>query len=132
MVATKEYLEKFGTPKTIKDLRKHVLIAYPDGIPAPFPCPNWHLDTAETDINKQEKKILSSSFSGTLKFIKAGCGIGTMNHFEIQKDENLQIIMPETFQHTVEAYFVYTQEQRRSKRVNILKEFLTKEKRYGV
>lgn len=124
LVASKEYLDQHGRPETIADLKTHTLIAYPYGIPTPFPSANWHLETAHIDINTHEKRILASSFSGTESFIKQGCGIGTLNQHEINNDSHLEIILPNLFQHTVEAYFVYTEALRNSKRIALLRDFL--------
>ncbi len=124
LVASKEYIEKHGRPETIKDLKDHNIIAYPNGIPTPFPKPNWHLDTADIDINNHPKTLLSSSFIGTLSFIKSGCGIGTINQFAIDQDPNLEVIMPDLFYHHVEAFFVFAQEQKNAKRIMLLRDFL--------
>ncbi|MGB1077087.1 MAG: LysR family transcriptional regulator [Bdellovibrionales bacterium] len=126
LVASKEYLDKYGRPKSLDDLKNHTLIAYPHDIPPPFPKPNWHLEHAQIDIDQHEKKVLSSSFFGTLSFIKSGCGIGTANLFEIEKDPNLEVILDDTFHHKIEAFFVYAQAQKKSKRILLIKDFLLK------
>lgn len=126
LVASNEYLNKYGIPETTQDLGDHTLIAYPHGTQAPFPEPNWHLFLANIDINTHKKKIISNSFSGTLSFIKAGCGIGTLNEHEIEKNSDLVKIFPDTFQHNISVYFVYASGRKRSRKIKILQTFLQK------
>lgn len=124
LAASKKYLTKHGEPKTLEDLKNHTIIAYPRGIPAPFPEPNWHLERAGINIDNHDLKILSSAFAGTLSFVKAGCGMGTLNTYEIEKDDNLIPILPDIFHHTVDAYFVYAKGQRKSRKIKLLQSFL--------
>ena len=126
LVASNEYIEKYGIPEKVQDLKGHTLIAYPHSTQVPFPEPNWHLSLANIDINTHKKKIISNSFSGTLSFIKAGCGIGTLNEHEIEKNSDLVKIFPDTFQHNISVYFVYASGRKRSRKIKILQTFLQK------
>lgn len=124
LVASHEYIEECGRPEEVHNLKDHTLIAYQHGKQTPFPEPNWHLSLANIDINTHKKKIISNSFFGTLSFIKAGCGIGTLNEHEIEKHKDLVKIFPDTFQHDISVYFVYAAGRRKSHKIKILQTFL--------
>jgi len=126
LVASNEYIEKYGIPEKVQDLKGHTLIAYPHSTQVPLPEPNWHLPLANIDINTHKKKIISNSFSGTLSFIKAGCGIGTLNEHEIEKNSDLVKIFPDTIQNNISVYFVYASGRKRSRKIKTLQTFLQK------
>ncbi len=124
LTASKEYLDLYGRPQATKDLQDHTLIAYPRGMTAPFPNPNWYLKTANIDLQTQNKQLLTSSYSSLSSFIKKGCGIGALTHSEIKEDPTLEVILPHDFTHKAGVYFVYAMEHKNSNKIALLRDFL--------
>lgn len=124
--ASKAYLKAKGTPKTIKDLKKHTLIGYPENVPAPFADPNWLFRMADLEGESALNTIMVNSIYGIFETVKAGAGIAALPDYMIAKDENIVQILPETVRPPVEVYFVYPEERRHSKRIGIFRDFLIK------
>jgi DNA-binding transcriptional LysR family regulator len=59
--------------------------------------------------------------------IEAGLGIGTVPHYMLADRPRLQKILTDIKPPTVEAYFVYPEELRTSKRVAVFRDFLLAE-----
>ena len=60
--------------------------------------------------------------------ILSGCGIGALPAFMAQGETDLVCILPETLRGpTIDAYFVYPEELRRTQRVEVFRDFLLKE-----
>jgi len=55
--ASPKYLEKYGYPKTIKDLDKHKFISFGKGAPSPVYNPDWALKLGIKDQKKKEKLL---------------------------------------------------------------------------
>ncbi len=127
LCASKDYLKAKGTPKSLKDLKKHTLIGYPENVPAPFADPNWLFRAAEIEAESVESDtIMLNSISGICEAVKAGAGIAALPDYMIAQNKDMVQILPEAVRPPVEVYFVYPEERRHSKRISIFKDFLLK------
>lgn len=126
LCASKDYLKDRGTPKSVKDLKDHTLVGYPENVPAPFTDPNWLFRTAEVETEGGSDIIMMNSIYGILEAVKAGAGIAALPDYMIATDKNLIKILPSATRPPVEVYFVYPEERRNSKRIGIFKDFLLK------
>lgn len=124
--ASKDYLKKHGTPKSVKDLQNHALIGYPENVPAPFADPNWLFRIAETQPENNRSTIMLNSIYGIFEAVKSGAGIAALPDYLIAKDKDLVTILPDAVRPPVGVYFVYPEERRHSKRIGIFKDFLLK------
>ncbi|MFP4313472.1 MAG: LysR family transcriptional regulator [Alphaproteobacteria bacterium] len=121
--ASRAYLNEYGVPESIKDLRDHRLIGFlPQGTP-PFSAPNWLFE--EADINVQDDNImLANSVNGIICAVENDAGIGVLPDYVIHRNKNLQILLPHLVRPDVDLYFVYAEERRNSKRIATFRDFL--------
>ncbi|MDB5490909.1 MAG: bacterial regulatory helix-turn-helix, lysR family protein [Micavibrio sp.] len=124
LCASPDYLKKHGTPKDIKELRKHTLIGFPENVPAPFSNPNWLFRLAGVDPEVDNNLLMLNSMYAIQRTVESGAGIAALPHYMIRGNPNLQTILPEAERTGVEMYFVYPEERRNSKRIAILRDFL--------
>jgi DNA-binding transcriptional LysR family regulator len=124
--ASKDYLKKNGTPKSVKDLKSHTLIGYPDNVPAPFADPNWLFRMAEIESDSNRNTIQLNSIYGIYEAVKSGAGVAALPDYLIAKDKDIVTILPDAIRPPVEVYFVYPEERRHSKRIAIFRDFLSK------
>lgn len=126
LCASKDYLKSKGTPKTVKDLKKHTLIGYPENVPAPFADPNWLFRLAEIEGESQSDTIMMNSIYGILEAVKSGAGIAALPDYMVAQEQGVVQILPDTTRPPVEVYFVYPEERRHSRRISLFKDFLQK------
>lgn len=124
--ASKDYLKKNGTPKNVKELKKHTLIGYPENVPAPFADPNWLFRMADVDGESDTTTIMMNSIYGIFEAVKAGAGIAALPDYMIAGNKDVVQILESTTRPPVDVYFVYPEERRNSKRIGIFKDFLLK------
>jgi DNA-binding transcriptional LysR family regulator len=125
--ASKDYLKKNGTPKSVKDLRKHTLIGYPENVPAPFADPNWLFRIADVDNEEAVPgTIMVNSIYGIFEAVRAGAGIAALPDYMVSENKDIVRILDSTTRPPVDVYFVYPEERRHSKRIGIFKDFLLK------
>lgn len=126
--ASQEYLEKYGTPRTLKELAQHKLIGFA-GWHLPLPNINWLMNRlVKEKILPQPKVCLAiNNVAAIGKAIAAGNGIGTLPFYTAAAHPNLVRILPEIHSPLAEAFFVYPEELRSSKRISVFRDFLLEE-----
>ena len=125
LFASPDYLNKHGRPKTIEDLDDHKLIAYGDLATSPIRNIDWLL---EDGAKKKRKPFLEiNNIYGVLQAVKSGIGIGSLPDYLVQGSTNITRVLEEADGHEFPAYFVYTQELRKSKRIAAFRDFIEKE-----
>ena len=93
--ASKEYLKKHGTPHKAEDLDKHRIIVYG-----------------------------TESRPAMRKAVQSGLGVAAIPDFMQVETQDLVRVLPEVPAAEAEAYFVYPEELRTSKRIAVFRDFL--------
>jgi len=118
------YINRFGTPTALADLRNHRVISYGEQLPAPFPGINFLVDALrEVDPDYQPALTINNVY-GMARAVEAGVGIGGLPAFLAEERRQLVRVLPELKTPSVDAYFVYPAELRESRRVTVFRDFL--------
>ena len=125
--AAPEYLEERGIPKTPQDLDAHDLIVYGDDAKPPIANLNWLLEVGTKDNKKRRPTLKVNSIYGIFRAVQSGLGIGALPDYFIREAGNLVELLPELRGPSINMYFVYPEELRRSKRIVVLRDFLVSE-----
>ena len=124
--ASPDYLKRHGTPKKIEDLNRHRIIVYGDDGRPPVRNINWLME-AGLKPGQERRPVLSiNNANAILRAIHTGLGIGAVPDFMTGDAEGLVRILPEVQGPEGEAYFVYPEELRSSKRIAVLRDFLVR------
>jgi DNA-binding transcriptional LysR family regulator len=121
---SKEYLAKHGTPKNMKELREHVLIGYPENVPAPFADSNWLFRVSGVDIATANNIIMMNSLYGIYEAVQAGVGLASLPDYLVRQTPGIKAILPDLERTPVGMYFVYPEERKHSQRISIFRDFL--------
>jgi DNA-binding transcriptional LysR family regulator len=62
--------------------------------------------------------------TGICRAVVSGLGIGSIPNFMVEETTDLVRVLPEISGPTIEAYFVYPEELRPSKRISVFRDFL--------
>ncbi len=124
--AADEYLEKHGIPQNPEDLDSHKLIIFGDDTPQPVSTINWLLHEGEDEDHPRKPVFQVNNQYGVYRAVRSGLGIAALSEFMIPEDSNLQQILPELEGPPTQAYFVYPEELRHSKRIIVFRDFLLK------
>lgn len=124
--ASPSYLEKHGTPKTAEDLDEHRIIVYGDDtrVAAPVSNVNWLLEAGASPDRRRRPVLEVNNIYGIYRAVKSGLGIAAMPEYLSSETDNLVRILPELKGPKIEAYFVYPEELRNSKRITVFRDFL--------
>ena len=127
--ASKQYLEANGTPKSVKDLDRHRLIVYGEDVRAPVEDINWLLGTGRPEGDPRMPALRVNSVHGIYRAVLSGFGIAALPYYMSEESSELQQILSDLEGPSIEAYFVYPEELRHSKRIDVLRDFLLDEVR---
>ncbi|NQV60810.1 MAG: LysR family transcriptional regulator [Alphaproteobacteria bacterium] len=125
LYASPDYLQRHGAPQSIDDLDDCPLIAYGDHAPNTLRNVNWPITFGAKPHGRRRSTILQvNNIYGLLLAIESGLGIGALPDYMITPDRPLQRILPEVDGPTTDAYFVYPEELRNTKRIGVFRDFL--------
>ena len=127
--AAPEYIEERGIPQTPQDLDDHDLIVYGDDARPPVVNLNWLLEAGTKDNVKRRPILQVNSIYGIFRAVQSGLGIGALPDYMSREVSNLVELLPELRGPSIDAYFVYPEELRKSKRIVVLRDFLVNEVR---
>jgi len=122
--ASKEYLAKHGTPKNVKELREHVLMGFPENVPAPFADSNWLFRVSGVDVSSSSNIIMMNSLYGIYEAVQAGVGLASLPDYLVRQTPGIKAILPDLERSPVGMYFVYPEERKHSKRIAVFRDFL--------
>ncbi|MCS6920625.1 MAG: LysR family transcriptional regulator [Elioraea sp.] len=126
VVASPDYLKNAGVPERAEDLDRHRLLVF-GGHHPPVPDINWLLEAGSRPGTPRKPVLEMNSILGLLLAVKSGLGIAALPDYLLEHEEGLVRLLPDLKAPKVEAYFVYPEELRNSKRVAVFRDFLLAE-----
>lgn len=124
--ASPVYLKKYGVPKTASDLDNHKIIVYGEDPRPPFPGVNWLLEAGIKPGQRREPALMVNNIYAILRAVENGVGIAAFPDYMAQESTKIVQVLPELEGPTYEAYFVYPEELRNSKRIAVFRDFLVR------
>lgn len=126
LYASLEYLKDHPTPEKREDLDHHSLVAY--GVPGSTPMRDidWAVSPRDGEAARQPR-LRVNTVLGVRRAVEAGIGIGSLPDYLVQGSQNLVRVLPHLSGPEFEAYYVYPEELRGSRRIVAFGEFLQHE-----
>lgn len=125
--ASEDYIAANGMPKTVDDLDYHRIIVYGEDVPAPVDDINWLLGAGRPEGDPRMPALRVNSVHGIYRAVLSGLGIAALPYYLSDESPKLVEILPELCGPSMDAYFVYPEEFRHSKRIEVLRDFLLAE-----
>ena len=126
IVGSADYLKKHGIPQRPEDLDAHRLIIWGDYRP-PVEEINWLAEVGRRPGQARRGTVEVNSLTGMLRAVQSGLGLAAMPDYMGHELEGLVTVLPELKAPKINAYFVYPEEMRSSKRVSVFRDFLVTE-----
>jgi len=133
-MASAKYTRRFGTPETLADLdaSNHRILSYNGMPPQLLPAITW-LETAGREGREPRAPAFRSNSVVAIKqAILAGIGIGMIPDYMTEEDSDLVPVLAksEEDQPILPILFVYPEELKGSKKVQVLRDFLVAKARH--
>ena len=125
--ASTTYVRRYGVPKSIDDLDKHRLVSY-GGAPALYSNLGW-LETVGRSQGARTPAFKANSVIALKYAVRAGIGIGMIPDYMTEEETELVSVLADAEQPTLPILFVYPEELKTSKRVQVLRDYLVAQAR---
>jgi DNA-binding transcriptional LysR family regulator len=122
--ASADYIKKYGMPQRPDDLDTHRLIVYGEDGRPPVPGVNWLIEVGAKPGQDRRPILTVNNTYGMLRAVMSGLGIASLPDFVANEHSALVRVLPEVAGPPNEAYFVYPEELRASKRISVFRDFL--------
>jgi DNA-binding transcriptional LysR family regulator len=122
--ASTDYIQKHGMPQKPEDLEEHRVIVYGEDARPPVPGTNWLLEVGVKPGQDRRPILTVNNTYGMLRAIMSGLGVAALPDFVANEQTGLVRVLPEVSGPPNEAYFVYPEELRTSKRISVFRDFL--------
>lgn len=129
LFASKEYLAARGIPLAPQDLNGHELIVYGNELEAPWKNFDWILALGCEPGRVRKPALRVNSVYGIYRAVKSGLGIAALPYYVVDESPDLQEVLPDVIGPSNDAYFVYPEDLRGSKRVEVIRDFLLEQAR---
>lgn len=127
--ASAQYLRKFGTPQNLASLSKHRIVSY-SGLPAQHLTAITWIETAGLSGKDTRQPIFRVNSIVAMKYaIRSGVGIGMLPDYMVEGDADLVAVLDELEPPKVPIFFVYAEEMKNSKKVQVFRDFLVSKAR---
>ncbi|MEQ1615160.1 MAG: LysR family transcriptional regulator [Hyphomicrobiaceae bacterium] len=122
--ASTGYVRKFGTPQSLEDLDKHRFVSY-GGTPAQHLSVIRFLETAGREGRDPRVPVFRANSVVALKYaVRAGIGVGLIPDYLTGEESDLLPVLQDVQLPTIPIIFVYPEELKTSKKVQVLRDFL--------
>lgn len=122
--ASTQYVRQFGAPKTLEELDRHRIVSY-SGQPAQHLTAITWIETVGRDGKPPREPAFRANSVVALRYaIRAGIGIGMIPDYMIDERADLVPVLTEIDPPTLPILFVYAEELRASKKVQVLRDFM--------
>ncbi|GAN55104.1 LysR family transcriptional regulator [Tanticharoenia sakaeratensis] len=125
--ASADYIAEHGEPKSLEELHAHKLLGF-HGWHPPLPNVNWLFDVIRDTTGRTATPYFEvNNLPALATALSSGSGIGSLPLYVASAFPKLVKLMPDLPVPSIEAFFVYPEELRSSKRVSVFRDFLLAE-----
>jgi DNA-binding transcriptional LysR family regulator len=125
LFASNDYLQMYGVPKSVSDLKNHKLLGFDSSIATPFQEVNWLYELPEAKKVGLKPFFKVNSLFSLRVAVKQGMGIAPLPDYIMYKTRHITRVLPEVQGPTTDAYYMYPVELKNSKRVAVFRNFIT-------
>ncbi len=121
-----DYLKRRGIPKTLDDLKDHDLIIYGSEQDAPIDNVNWLMTIGSPKPGERRAVLRVNNQYAIYRAVRSGLGLAGLPDYMVDQNLNVVKVLPDAAGPSAEAFFVYAEELRNTKRVQVFRDFLVR------
>ena len=124
--ASPDYIKRRGMPRSAEELDDHNIIVYGDSarFSPPFPQSNWLLEVGANPQRPRRPVLEVNNIYGINRAVRSGLGVAALPDYMSHESDHMVQLLPELQGPKMDAYFVYPEELRHSKRISVFRDFL--------
>ena len=118
------YLKRHGIPKTPEELDSHRIVIFGEDQRPPVQEIDWIMRAGMRKDRPRRPVLKVNSVYAIRRAVQSGMGLASLPEFMATDFANLVRVLPELQGPRIDAYFVYPEELRSSKRIQVFRDFL--------
>ena len=122
--AAASYIKDHGLPSAVEELDDHRIIVYGEDTRPPVPDVNWLLRVGRDSGKLRRPALTVNNVYGILRAVQSGAGLAALPEFMGHDLSDLVQVLPDLDGPQFDAYFVYPEELRAAKRIQVFRDFL--------
>jgi len=127
--ASAQYLRRYGTPQSLSDLDNHRIVSHSGAPAAHLSAVRW-LETAGRANGTPRVPSFRANNVIAMKYaIRSGVGIGMIPDYLTEEQTDLVPVLNEVQQPAMPIIFVYPEELKTAKKIQVLRDFLVSQVR---
>ena len=127
--ASTQYVKRFGAPQSIDLLDRHRIVSY-SGTPAPhLSAIRWLEIAGREGLEPRTPAFVANSVLAMKYAIRAGVGVGLIPDYLTEEETELVPVLRDAELPNMQIYFVYPEELKTAKKVQVFRDFLVSKAR---
>lgn len=124
LYASREYIARRGAPTSLQDLGNHDLIAFAEATRPPMADVNWLLDLGAPAKRMRRPVFTVNNIYGIFRATETGLGIASLPDYMVSASPHLERVLPDIDGPHLDAFLVFPEALRHSKRIAVFRDFL--------
>lgn len=120
------YVDRCGRPATVQSLDDHAILAYGPEVPAALSAVNWPLTEGADPLRLRRPALTVNNLHALLMAVESGFGLAALPDYMAIGRAGLVLLSPAGCDACNDAYFVYPEELRNTKRITVFRDFLVR------
>lgn len=125
--AASDYLARFGPIDTVADLARQRLVVYGRGPLTGIVDPNWLIGIAGNPRAEGRIALEANNIDCLRRAVESSLGIAALPDYVAGGSPHVRRVLPQRQGPSFDAFFVYPEELRYSKRIGVFRDFLLSE-----
>ncbi len=124
LFASPSYVNKYGKPATIGDLKNHRIVTFGEPVPPHLSELNWLETVGDFDGGKRVATLQINDILSIKRAVQRGAGIAMLPDYIIEKDSPLVQLLPETEVPSFDTYFCYADTMKNQAKLQVFRDFV--------
>jgi DNA-binding transcriptional LysR family regulator len=122
--ASKDYIKRFGEPKSVDELDNHRLLAFGGDQPSYLLSVHWLANAGRDGAEPRPYHVVVNSIPALKSAVESGAGIAVLPDYAVDGNTTLTQILRDVEMPLLDSYLVYAEEMRSVARVQAFRDFL--------
>jgi DNA-binding transcriptional LysR family regulator len=122
--ASKDYIKRFGEPKSLEDLDEHRIISFGGDQPSYLMAMHYLATAGREGKEPRQYHYIVNNITALKLAVETGAGIGVLPDYTVDGDTLLTQILRDVEMPSLDSYLVYAEEMRSVARVQAFRDFL--------
>lgn len=124
LYAAPAYIEKYGKPEAISDLRHHRIVTFGEPVPAHLSELNWLETVGDFSNHKRIATLQINDILSIKRAVQRGAGIAMLPDYIVDKEAGLVQLLPETEVPSFDTYFAYPDAMKNQAKLHVFRDFV--------